>query len=432
MIIIALLILAIFAHGIQREAGYLRLPTLIATLVLLWFGPQLIELGRDQTVPTSGLNRLTVVIALSLIVFWIGWYSTPVKARAYLPINTSRLIPATIILTALSIGINVLLESYRPQMAGVQQWSGPITIIAFFAQIRDIALAVTILLFLRYQSKITLILLIANLLISLPVAFTLLRRAEMLGLGAAIICAFWFAYRKRISWLILIPGILLFGTVVYVVGPLRGAAKAIELATGTRPFLFDPALWQNIDVSMAFESTATQAHDLRNALYLIDYYAETYMYKFGATIWNGLVHQYIPGQIFGKAFKESLFFARGSAYDDILVVYGFRYSDGTTSTGFGSAFADFSYFGVIYFYFFAAVMKRMFVRAEAGDFWSQVSYMCFLPLVLVSMTHGHDKFFVSAPYLIIVIWGIRSIAKHRIGFGSARLRPRASKFWGKS
>ncbi len=413
MIILQILSLLIIAYGLRRKAGYLLLPTLIGVLWLLWFLPQLSELIQDSSVPASGLNRLIVMMALSLMAFWIGWYTTSRRVAPRPPADLSRLLPGAVLLTILSVAINVLLNRYRAEMAGVQQWSGPITIISFFAQIRDIALPLTLLLFLGQRSRLAALLLLANLMITLPIAFTLLRRSEILGLGAGVLAAFWFARRWQVSLLILAPTTAAFTVVAYVIGPLRGASRAMEELYGERPFILDPKLWQSIDFRAAGEHSLSKAHDLRNAVYLIDYCADEVAYKFGATIWNGLVKLYIPGQIFGYDFKRSLYFDRNTAYESIFDIYGYKNPIGTTSTGFGSAFSDFGYLGALYFVFMAVALKRMFAHAVAGDIWAQVSYICFLPLVLISMTHGHIRFFISAPYLLVVIWMLRKFANYR-------------------
>ncbi len=262
-------------------------------------------------------------------------------------------------------------------------------------------------------------LLLANLAITVPIATVLLRRSEMIGLLAALLCAYWFARKKTIS----MPILATFGVglviVIYVIGPLRGASLLIEQTTGTRPFLFDPALWRSIDVEAAIAHNLEKAHDVRNALYVIDYTAINWNFNFGLSLWNALVKLYIPGQIFGADFKDSLYFdlAR-SAFDDIYLVYSFDFAVGTTSTGFGSAFSDFGYLGAAYFFLMGYVLKIMFTHGQAGFVWAQVAYMCFLPKVLVSLTHGHDKFFVSIPFLAFVILSLRFMSKYKLRLGS--------------
>ena len=189
----------------------------------------------------------------------------------------------------------------------------------------------------------------------------------------------------------------------------------IEQTTGTRPLLIDPALWQNIDVEAAIQHNLEKAHDVRNALYVIDYTAENWNFNFGLSLWNAMVKLYVPGQIVGAEFKESLYLDLARhVYDDIFLTYNFDFADGTTSTGFGSAFTDFGYLGAFYFFLIGYVLKILFTHGQAGFVWAQVAYMCFLPKVLVSFTHGHDKVFVSIPFLCIVILSLRALSKYKV------------------
>ncbi|MGH1579302.1 hypothetical protein [Planktotalea sp.] len=414
MIVVVLLSFAVIFHGIRVHAGYLKLPVLVAVLYLLWFLPQVAGLATDISVPASGYNRLILMMSVCLIAFWIGWYQKAKPVIPSPPPDFTKMVLPTLILTLISIAINLLLARYRNEWTGGQQWSGPITIVAFFAQVREVALVLSLLLFLNLKDRRSFMLLAANLAITVPVAIVLLRRSEMIGLLAALLCAYWFARRKTISPPILAACGVGLVIVVYVIGPLRGASLAIEASTGERPLLFDPDLWRNINIESAIAKNLEKAHDVRNALYVIDYTAENWAYNFGLALWNGFVRLYIPGQILGAEFKQSLYFEQArNTFDYIHLAYGFEFSVGTTSTGFGSAFSDFGYFGALYFFLMGYVLKLMFTYGCAGYFWSQVAYMCFLPKVLVSLTHGHDKFFVSIPFLAIVILSLRAASKYR-------------------
>lgn len=414
MIILFLLSTMVLAYGLRNQAGYLKTPTLVSILYLAWFLPQLSGVSSDATVPSSGYHRLVVMMALSLIAFWLGWYWKSDRVQPAAEVDVTRIIPPALVLTLFSVAINLLLARYRSEWSGGQQWSGPITIVAFFSQIRDVALVLSLLLVLKRPTPLTIVMLAVNLAVTLPIAFTFLRRAEMIGLGAAILCTYWFVQRRTLSMLILVPAAIALGVTVYVIGPLRGMATYMEMTTGTRPSLLDPVLWGSIDLKAAFERTTQTAPDVRNALYVIDHTAQNLSFQFGARTWDGFVKQYIPGQIFGHDFKSSLYLsAGGSIYDEIFIEYNFSYGTGTTSTGFGSAFSDFGFLGVLYFFMIARAMKLLYNRSMVGQFWAQLAYACFLPLVLLSLTHGHEKLFNSVPYLAGVILMLRAASRRR-------------------
>lgn len=414
MIILFLLCITVLAYGLRTQAGYLKVPTLVAILYLAWFLPQLSAVSSDATVPSSGYHRLVVMMALSLIAFWLGWYWKSDRVRPAAELDVTWIIPPALVLTLFSVAINLLLARYRSEWSGGQQWSGPITIVAFFSQTRDVALVLSLLLVLKRRTPLTIVLFAVNLSVSLPIAFTLLRRAEMIGLGAAILCAYWFVQRRTFSMSILVPAAIALGVTVYVIGPLRGMAIYMEMTTGTRPSLLNPVLWGNVDLKAALDKTIQTAPDIRNALYVIDHTAQNLSFQLGAVTWDGFIQQYVPGQIFGHDFKSSLYLSSGrSIYGEISTEYNFTYGTGTTSTGFGSAFKDFGFLGALYFFMIARAMKYLYNRGMAGQFWAQLAYACFLPLVLLSLTHGHEKLFNLIPYFVAVILVLRAASRRR-------------------
>lgn len=423
-ILIALCVL-ILAHSRARAPGFLQLPALIAVLYLAWFIPQLFSLSQDFSVPATGYNRLVAMMMLCLMATWLGWNLRTSEKQTTIEADYSKLILPAILLTLLSVGVNLLLTRYRADYIGVQQWSGAITIIAFFAQIRDVALAVSLLLFLQHRNRLTFVIMATNLLVTLPVAFVLLRRTEMIGLLTAVMWAYWFARRKSVSLAILIPIGVALTVVVYAIGPLRHASSQFELATGERLAIFDPTIWSHIDIGAAIAQSANLAFDLRNALFLIDYAAESGYFNFGASLWNSFVKLYIPAQLLGAEFKASLQFSLGpDAYESISNIYNFDYRTGTTSTGFGSTFRDFGFLGPLYFFIMGYIMKIMFIYGKAGYFWAQVAYVCFIPQVLLSFTHGHGRFFVAIPFLASVILCLRAASQYHYRYG--RLSSRSS------
>jgi hypothetical protein len=195
------------------------------------------------------------------------------------------------------------------------------------------------------------------------------------------------------------------------------------LATGQQVSLLSPDLWSKIDVGQTLTSSVAKAPDFANALYIIDYRQKTLDLSWGSTVWNGLVFQYVPGQILGDAFKRSLTIGdRGDIFAQIGRLYSFDYQVGTTATGFGSAFSDFWFFGAFYFFIMAAILKRFHIHATRGDLWSQILYLSLLPTALVALTHGHERFFVLIPFIYVVVLLLKRMAGYRRSGGKHDLR----------
>lgn len=415
-LLLGLLCLVILLQFMRRPGGHVAFPAVFAVLYLGWVLPQVSGLAAIPGVPQDGWFALMLMAMLCLLAGWAGWSLTstrrPKRLRKPPPLDHRKLILATGVLTVASLATNALLESMRPAMAGVQQWSGPITIVVFFAQIRNVALALSLLLVLQQRTKATLLLAVINLGTTLPVALIYLRRAEMIGLAIALVGAYWFARRKTPSLALVVPVIIGIAISVYSMGALRAASNEIEMATGQKVSLLSPDLWSKIDVGETIKSSAEQAPDFTNALYIIAYRQATLDLSLGATLWNGFVFQYVPGQIFGSEFKRSLLIGeRGHVFQQIGGLFNYDYQVGTTATGFGSAFSDFWYFGALYFFVIAALLKRLYVRASAGDPWAQTLYLSLLPTSLIALTHGHEGFFVLMPFLYGVVVAIKRVAK---------------------
>ena len=414
MIVVVVLCIVILVRFQRAQAEYLNAPSLFSAVVLIWFAPQLWVLENDFGIPTEAYDRLIAMIVLCLLAFWAGWeFRLPVRGRT-IDADLSKVFTPLVVLTCISIAINLLLSRYRAEWTGGQQWSGPITIVAFFSQTRDAALALSLLLALRRPTKINIALATVNMAVSLPLAFVLLRRSEMLGIVVSLLSAFYFGRGRLFSLAFLVPIGIAFAFVFFIIGPLRGASQAIAVATDQQPTLFDPRIWSRIDISDAFITNVGKAPDLRNALYLIDYMANSWSYALGGVTWNALIKLYVPAQLLGSEFKNSLYVGDGqNIFDRLSDIYGYAYGVGTTSTGFGSTFCDFGYLGALYFFAMSCLMKGVFVRALGGSLWHQAMYTTFLPQVMLSLTHNHGLFFATIPFFWSIILAVRLLSRGR-------------------
>ncbi|KAF0174795.1 MAG: Uncharacterized protein FD162_882 [Rhodobacteraceae bacterium] len=431
MIPLALLCCAILYHGLRQPAGYVRLPVLHAGLFAAWVLPQLNTVLADDLLPQSGRTGLALMSFLCLASSWLGWYAAPAP-RHPRPAPVGQMTIPVLALTALSVALNLRVSTMALDMVDVSQWSGPITIVAFFASIRYLALALSLIVFLRQPSLLFGLLLLANLGIAVPLALVGLRRTEIMGFLATIMCGLWLGRRIRIPLGLLAAAAMAFAVVVYVIGPLRGASAAIELETGQRPSLFSPVLWQRIDVKAEMERGIGDAPDLLNATYIIALRADSGGLGLGAGTWNRFVTQYVPGQIVGAEVKQSLFLASGvgkngnntGIYDEIEGRFGFSFQLGTTQTGIGSAYDDFGLLGAGYFFLISHLMRRLYNAGLAGDVWAQALYVGQVALSLVSVTHHHTSLLVTMPLLFGAAWVGRRLGRLRLGTAGRRLQVR--------
>jgi hypothetical protein len=116
-----------------------------------------------------------------------------------------------------------------------------------------------------------------------------------------------------------------------------------------------------------------------NAAKFMEAKAQGGNYTYGLHFWNQLVFGYVPAQIVGREFKESLKFP----LTDDAQLTGFEKSTGTCETGIGEAFMACGYFGCGLFFVLGAFMRWLWEEAIRNSVLHQFLLMLFmLPAVM--------------------------------------------------
>jgi hypothetical protein len=110
------------------------------------------------------------------------------------------------------------------------------------------------------------------------------------------------------------------------------------------------------------------------------------LYQYGIGFYNVFVADYVPKLIVGEDFKEKLFVTAPTAQNGENRL-GWVIPLGMVPTGPFSVFAQFWYFGAVCFYFLAKWLKGHWIRALAGDFWSQVVYAVAVTFAISAVTN---------------------------------------------
>jgi hypothetical protein len=296
-------------------------------------------------------------------------------------------------------------------------WSGPLTIIAFFLSLGVIGLYLSLLVAMRERSLRSFALAGVNVALGGVGAFIGLRRGPLVEFGVAAIAALWFGARKRVPIWLLAVGFAGAALVTYAIGPLRSAASEIAERTGSSAGLLSPEVWQQVDFAAEIERAARHAPDFANAAYLIDVANRWGEFTHGRQSWDALVFRWVPAQIVGADFKSALMFQQGSDLAEIEANYGYTTTGGTTSTGFGFAYQEFGAFGFVYFLLIGIVMGRLWSRAETGDVWAQTLYTAFAGGALHSVTHHAMWLIVQIPLYLLAVLLLRLAAGRRARHG---------------
>jgi hypothetical protein len=301
----------------------------------------------------------------------------------------------------------MLIDLQSSEALQQSQWSGPLTIIAFFLNLSATSLYLSLLLALRERSTLAFILAGANILLTGAIAFVGIRRGVLIDFGIAAIAALWFGARRRVPFAVLAAGVIGMALVTYAIGPLRSAASEIAQRTGNSAGLLNPEVWKQVDFAGEIEDAARQAPDFSNAVHLIDYANRRGEFTYGRLSWDALVFQWVPAQLLGADFKNGLMFRQGVDWEQIEANYGYGTIGGTTSTGFGFAYKEFGPFGFLYFLLIGILMGRLWPRADAGDVWAQALYVSFAGLALHSVTHHAMWLIVKIPLFLLAVFVLK-------------------------
>jgi hypothetical protein len=415
VICIAAIVVALRMHG-----GCLRYSFLCGALYLAWVVPQAAALSVDSATPVDGLFWLVVMVVLCLGASLVGWRIGTMRHRSGAELGLSRQGPdvaglfwPVAALTAFIFLLHVLIGLQPLEDRQQSNWSGPLTIIAFFLNLGVIGLYLSFLIALRERSLRSFALAGVNIVLGGVGAFVALRRGPLIEFGIATIAALWFGARKRVPIWLLAAGFAGAAVVTYAIGPLRSAASEVAERTGSSAGLLSLEVWQQVDFAGEIERAARQAADFSNAVHLIDVAHRWGEFTYGRQSWDAFVFRWVPAQIVGADFKSALMFRQGMDWEQIEANYGYTTISGTTSTGFGFAYQEFGVFGFFYFLLIGIVMGRLWSRAETGDVWAQALYATFASSALHSVTHHAMWLIVQVPLFLLAVSLLRLAAGRR-------------------
>jgi len=124
------------------------------------------------------------------------------------------------------------------------------------------------------------------------------------------------------------------------------------------------------------------------------------MFQGGIGFYNTFIQYFVPKLFVGADFKQKLFIpVRSARYSDNHLSWIYPY--GMVPTGPFSVFEQFWYFGVLCYYFLARWLKKHWLRALAGDFYSQVVYSVTITYAVASV--ANDFYAIYAPLFMFVL-----------------------------
>jgi hypothetical protein len=397
--ILVLSCVSLFVWGMLEKSRMLQFPFLAASAIAVQFIPSIFALSVPDIsplLPSQGaLNRFIVMTILCLGVTALGyfWSDRPPRRLTW-DFDMPRLLQGGVVLVIVGWSCGTVLNSLPSEMLSQSQWSGLPVRYLFFASMGSYGFVLALLIFTKTWNRWALIAM-------LPGVFGALwlmmhgRRTPTAMFFLSLLCALWF--NRRIAppkWLMLI-GMAAFSVFVFNIGEIRMIANSNNIDKVNQ--------LREIDVAGTFKKDKVQSSasdELINSCYIMEAAARSGQYDMGLTVYNTFIAAYVPRQMVGEEFKNSLM-ARGNS-DVTYEVFGYTSPVGSCPTGIADAFASFSYAGSLMFFMLGYIMRRLWEGSMHGHVIHQLLYVSVVVLELG--TYGGAIANLTTPWIHIILF----------------------------
>ena len=382
------LCIAIIGWSIIRLERIYQFPFFMAATFLSFILPQAIAIAKEPGVfvSESALDRMLIYTSLCVAMCWIGYQSPPNHkwlAKLNIPIDEDKLLKIGIVLLIFGHLCLFTISHVGIQFSEQGTWTGPATILIFFAGVLNIALPLFLLRTLKNPSLMNMALTAIAALPKLQVIILYGRRQPTIAFLVAVgLCLFIAKHYipPRFLLVVLIP---ISAYIIPTIGNLRGRFWELVFAGN----------WDTIQ-SVSQEGLGGimegKILELRNATLVMDYATQFAQYGYGKQLWNAVIFQYVPGQLLGKEFKQSLQLSNNI---DLVGFYGYQSSTGTTLTGIGDSFIDFGFLGCLFFALMAYLFKTLWVSTvQEKSIIGTLLYISLIDSAMLGITHGIGRF----------------------------------------
>ena len=392
LIFAAVCCVLLFVGMLNRGAIY-QFPFLAGAV---WAGfalPQFVGLTSDSFLPPGALEKALVMATLCAAMCWLGHAANTKPWGLFRwEYDDQRLLNVSVILSLAGCYFYYAFGQLPEEVLQSSQMSGLPVVYLFFARLLSYGFAIAVLLYARTGSKSALLVALFDLAFYLERIVIAGRRADLIEFCAIIALAAFFQRGRAIPRPVMLVGLILGTLLVYSTGDYRGATMN---ENGPQ--------WSSvlqIDFVGNFEHLAEQGGpELTNAVYYIEATDRQMKFDFGLFQWNELVYRYVPAQLLGQDFKDSLLFDLDTpAQSEFL----YMPDTGSTLTGLTDSFRSFWYFGCLEFFVIAYVMSGLWRAAVVGDFSSQLAYVLILAQALHAVTHSTSNF--TSPWVQMALF----------------------------
>jgi hypothetical protein len=404
-LIVVPLVLVIFKPVRVYEYPYFMTAT-FAIFIL----PQAVSLIRfPGAAPAHAVQSLLLATCLCLGACLVGYKlstSRHVVQRVSGAVDDRRLFHVGLLFVACGFGFTYLLSRIEIQYSSeTGGWTGTATIYSFFQQLCYPGFAICLMTALRRSNLTT----IASLLVAavVPIQTVVSGRREPAALFLVTLgLTLYFSRRLQPPrWAVL--------------GIIIGAMLAIP-ATPTYRGMHAHRDWEGIrgmDLVGNFKQFVNDESilELRNAAILIEATDRSGNYQYGAGYWNTVVTRYVPAQLLGASFKDSLLIQGSQGGQEVeFATMDYAKPIGTTVTGIGDSFQQFGYGGCLFFVAVAVLFRSLWqVALQPNAIFAQLLYMQSCTSAMRAVTHQTVDFPPGFIYNIIFLGAALVYARQR-------------------
>lgn len=392
------LVAVALAWSLRRRGRVFEFPFLASAVFAGFIVPQLVviqlrPMGLAESAIGRGMGMVLLCGLAAGVGYWSGLLSGALAALPRPDLNPCRLVPAAVIYAA--VGSGCLLLAYRAGgFTGIQ--TGSVTKYLFFGQLVFPALAVLLMAALD-RGGWRLWALAGGALVPILFFVVLGGRREALAETAFIVGGALFLRRGLAPsrWF----AVLFILGIIVLVPYAREYRRAAEMGTWSE-------LRSKSPVAVLLASLEEgEAHEMRNAVALIDLAHRGGGLEWGTAYWDRMIHRFVPAQFLTREFKESLMVnARSDGYDTWTM------HQGSTETGFADAFRQLSFAGAAVFFLVGAFYRALWQRAREGDTAAQIVYTLILTSGATVFTHGTVRFLPDVTFVVAVVGGLYVLA----------------------
>ncbi len=396
--ILIIVCFCILVDGMIRPARVYQFPFGAAAVFIGFIAPPLFGLLQAYDLPHWATARYIIMCILCLAMCWLG----DAFARAHLrpkmewPVYDSFrwLAGATILILVGAIAYvrNRVLFQMEYAMN-----TGAVVAINFFVFLLRYGFIMAVVYFLRTKSRYALALAcLAALYYGDRIVF-FGRRMDTIEFTFVLVGSLWLVLGKAVPRTAVIVTVVAAALAIGSVGAYR---QIVVSPSGER----DWSRLTQVDPIETFRQTALEGStETVSGIYLMAAGAHDRAFDFGLYHWNSLVFNYVPAQLFGADFKESLYLPLPDLVETAARLYGFRPVTGTTVTGMVDCFSSFWYLGCLKFFLIAAAMQWLYQCALHGSLMAESCYLFMMCMALHAITH-HTQWFISPWVHMLFFW----------------------------